>query len=211
MPVTLTTVKWILRGTYAATGGTAGLNILFQVSEAMAGGVTDVEYIFSYLGGSIKVIKIRWIVTDNLSNITLEEFDNEWHGAIPGYFELTINEIKEGFCPNRRITPEERGMEDILYWLRHLSAGLADVKQGKEYKVVLLTMNRYKLIMKLDQKLEMLFVNKATNEIKWDEKLELQEFERELFINIEKLLDYIKETNPALLKSKWLEELKYNR
>lgn len=153
------------------------------------------------------MIKIKWIITDDLCNISLKEFDDEWNGMVYGYFELTVNGVKEGFCPDREISKEEDGMEDILYWLSHLSDGFNSVKKGEEYEMILLTMNVYKLVIKMNEKIEMQFINKKTNAIKWKEKVELQEFENELYENIEKFLKFIEEINPELLKSKWIKKL----
>ena len=59
------------------------------------------NFCICWKGCDYKMIKIKWIITDNLSNISLDEFDNEWNGIISGYFELVINQRKEGFCPQR--------------------------------------------------------------------------------------------------------------
>ena len=152
------------------------------------------------------MIKIKWIITDDLCNISLNEFDNEWNGVIAGYFELIVNGVKEGYCPNRKISDEE-GLEDILYWLSHLFDGLNSVKRGEVYEMILLTMNVYKLVIKMNEKIEMQFFNKKTNDIKWEEKVELQEFEIELYENVEKFIKLIKDINPELLKSKWINKL----
>ena len=71
----------------------------------------------------------------------------------------------------------------------------------------LLTMNRYSLKMELKHELYLKFINIETGENNWDERVELEEFENELYVNIEKFLNYIKRTNSRLLKSKWIEEL----
>lgn len=153
------------------------------------------------------MVKIEWIITDDLSNISLNEFNNEWNGIISGYFELVINQVKVGFCPNRKICEEEEGMEDILYWLNHLLDGVNMIKKGVEYEIILLTMNLYKMNMKLGENMEIYFINKKTNEIKWNEEVELQEFENELYESTRKFLQVVKETNPELLKSKWMRRL----
>lgn len=153
------------------------------------------------------MIKINWVITDDLSNISLEEFDNEWNGIISGYFELIINQNKEGFCPQRKLDEDEEGIEDVLYWLNHLSEGIHVIKEGKEYEMILLTMNLYKIVMKFDDKLNIYFINKKNNTIKWQEVINLQEFENELEENINRFLQMIKVTNSELLESKWIKKI----
>lgn len=158
------------------------------------------------------MVKMHWVITSDLSKITLDEFDNEWNGAVYGFFELCINNRKEGIWPNKTemdalIEIGMADMEDILYWFVHLKEGINAVKKNKEYEMQLLTMNRYSLKMKLKHELYLKFINIETGENNWDERVELEEFENELYVNIEKFLNYIKRTNSRLLKSKWIEEL----
>lgn len=153
------------------------------------------------------MISIKWVITDDLSNVTVEEFDYEWNGIISGYFELVINEKKEGFCPERKIDENEEGIEDILYWLIHLSDGLKKIKKGEKYEMLLLTMNKYKLLIELNSAVEFQFVNEWTNEIKWKEVVEMQEFEIELCDNIDGFIKYIRAVNPQLLNSIWIKRL----
>ncbi len=153
------------------------------------------------------MIKINWVITDELSHVSLEEFDNEWNGMISGYLELKINGESEGFCPDRPIGTEEEGMEEIVHWLSELYIGLSKVQKGETYEIVLLTMNVYKLFMELNENLEISFVNKRTKDIKWKEEVTLQEFQKELYQNIKKFADYLKQVNPQLLKSKWIKKM----
>ena len=152
------------------------------------------------------MVKIEWIITDNLTHISSEDFDNENNGIVSGYFELNINQSKEGFCPQREIAGDEEGMEDVLYWLLHLREAVYMIKKRKRYEMLLLTMNRYKIVMELDDFLKVCFVNKVDSTIKWEEKVELQEFENEINKNIEKFLQLIKEMNPELMKSRWIKK-----
>lgn len=153
------------------------------------------------------MIKMNWVITDDLSGISLKEFDNEWNGIISGYFELIINRSREGFCPQRELNQGEEGVEDILYWLSHLSEGINMLKKGKEYEMILLTMNLYKIIMRYDDGMNIYFVNKKDNTIKWQEKITLQEFETELDENINRFFQIIEENNPELLESKWIKRM----
>lgn len=153
------------------------------------------------------MIKINWVITDDLSDVSLKEFDNEWNGIISGYFELIINRSREGFCPQRKINKDEEGVEDVLYWLSHLSEGIGMLKKGKQYEMILLTMNLYKMVMKNDEGINIYFINKKDNTIKWHEKITLQEFEDELNENINRFIQMLKENNPELLESKWVKRM----
>lgn len=153
------------------------------------------------------MIKMNWVITDDLSSVSLKEFDNEWNGIISGYFELIINRSREGFCPQRKLNKDEEGMEDVLYWLSHLSEGINMLKRGKQYEMILLTMNLYKIVMRYDDEINIYFINKKYNTIKWQEKISLQEFEDELDENINRFIQIIKENNSELLESKWIKKV----
>ena len=153
------------------------------------------------------MVKMKWVITDDLSNVSLTEFDYEWNGMIAGFFQLVVNGRKEGIYSERLITSGTMGLDEIVHWLSELYNGLNKVKMGEKYEVILLTMNVYKFCLELNEKLEISFVNKQTGEAKWKESVELQEFEDELYENIEKFLLYLKEINPQLLKSKWIKEM----
>lgn len=153
------------------------------------------------------MIKINWVIADDLSGISLKEFDDEWNGIISGYFELIINGRREGFCPQRKLHQGEEGVEDILYWLMHLSEGLNMLKKGKEYEMILLTMNLYKIIMRYDDKINIYFVKEKDNTIKWKEAITMQEFEAELNESISRFLQVVKEKNSELLESKWIKRM----
>lgn len=77
------------------------------------------------------MVKIRWIITDAISGVTLEEFNKEWNGLF-GYFELKINKRVIGFYPNRELLSGEEGNEDICHWLYNLSVGIIQLKVEQE-------------------------------------------------------------------------------
>ncbi len=155
------------------------------------------------------MISIKWIITDDLSSVSVEEFENEWNGIIEGYFELIVNEQRVGFCPNREIKKGEDGLEDIMFWLVEFNRGLKEVKKGEVYEMRLLTRNLYKLILKKGEKVELQYAKEDTNQIDWKEEVEMQEFEQEIFRNIEKFKNEIQCINPNLLDSKWIKKLEY--
>ncbi len=154
------------------------------------------------------MIKMNWIITDDLSRISIKEFENEWNGIISGYFELNINQSKEGFCPQRDLQKGEEGNEDVLFWLSHLKEAIGNLKEGKDYEMILLTMNRYKIYMRYDDSVNFYFINRNSNIVKWHEKISMQEFEIELSKNINAFYQVLKENNIELLESKWIMRLR---
>lgn len=84
------------------------------------------------------MLKLRWIITDNLKEISLKEFSDEWNG-IYGYFELAINEQIIGFCPDRELKIKEEWDENILYWLNKLLIALIDVHNNLKAEIELLS------------------------------------------------------------------------
>lgn len=155
------------------------------------------------------MISIKWIITDDLSNISVKEFENEWNGIIGGYFELIVNEQRVGFCPNREIEKGEDGLEDVLFWLIEFYRGLKRIKKGEVYEMTLLTRNLYKLVLKKKEKVELQYTKVETNEVDWKEEVEMQEFEQEVKRNIKKFKNEIQYINPQLLTSKWIKKLDY--
>ena len=153
------------------------------------------------------MLEINWIITDDLSSVTPEVFDTEWCGIIGGWVEFIINEQKEGYCPQRKEEGEE-GLEDVLYWLICLSEGVEKIKANEQYEMTLLTRNQYKLLLQPDiDDVKISFINVATHTVKWTERIELKEFAQEIQKSIDKFIGIIEETNPILLKSKWLRKL----
>ncbi len=152
------------------------------------------------------MVKIRWIITDNIKSISLEEFNTEWNG-IYGYFEITINNEIIGFYPNRELFANEEGNENILYWLSKLLKGIVQLNNGQEYVIQLLSMNLAKIVFKKSDKVIISFLNKDTNRILWSEKVMVQELYSEVLHNTERFIKEILNQNPLLLKSSMLKKL----
>lgn len=152
------------------------------------------------------MVKIRWIITDNIENVNLKRFNTEWNG-IYGYFEICINKQVLGFCPNRELLADEEGNENILFWLSMLSDGITQLDDCQEYEISLLSMNLSKIILKKDDKLLISFVNSNTNEVIWIEKILIQEFCNEVLFNIERFITEVQKVNSVLLESDLIKKL----
>lgn len=154
----------------------------------------------------INIVKIRWIITDFIKNVSKDEFNAEW-GGIFGYFEMCINNQMLGFCPNRKMLSSEEGNEDILYWLLKLSDGIIQLNNDKEYEIQLLSMNLAKIILKREDKLLVCLVNSSTDEVIWSEEIMFQEWCDEIKLNIEKFITEILRVNSVLLNTNLIQKL----
>ena len=152
------------------------------------------------------MIKIKWIITDSINDVDLNEFDTEWDG-IYGYFEICINNHVLGFCPDRELLAGEEGNENILYWLTKLSDGIIQLNVGKEYEIQLLSMNMTKIILKKNDKLLISFVNANRDEVIWAEEVTIKEWDNEIIMNIEKFIKEVQKKNSNLLKANLIQKL----
>lgn len=152
------------------------------------------------------MVKIRWLITDDIKDICLKEFDREWN-SIYGYFEICINEKILGFCPDRELLVGEEGNEDILYWLSKLSDGIIQLNAGREYVVQLLSMNLAKVILKKNDKLLISFVNSNTDDVIWCDEISFQEWCNEVIFNVERFITEVKIINSDLLEADVIKKL----
>ena len=152
------------------------------------------------------MIKIKWIITDSINDVDLNEFDTEWDG-IYGYFEICINNHVLGFCPDRELLAGEEGNEDILYWLTKLSDGIIQLNVCQEYEIRLLSMNMAKIILKKNDNLLISFVNTNTDEVIWSEKMTIKEWCNEIILNIERFIKEVQKKNSNLLKANLIQKL----
>ena len=154
------------------------------------------------------MFEIKWIITDNLKNIDLLEFDKKCNG-IYGYFEMNINERKLGFCPSRRLFDGEEGNENILYWLSELDQAVDVLLQNKDFELQLLSLNLVKLTF-CKNKSDVLVINLSnseTNNIIWSEKVLLEEFSNIVEKNLLIFGKNVRDQNSTLLKSKFFKPI----
>lgn len=152
------------------------------------------------------MIKIKWVITDKIEDISADEFNNEWNGIF-GYFEMNINNQVVGFCPDRKMFLDEEANEDILYWLLELSEGIIRLDDSLEYEVQLLSMNRAKLVLKKEDKLRVSFVISNTDEVIWSEAVAIQEWLDEIRSNTSEFIDEIMRVNSVLLNTNLMQKL----
>lgn len=172
---------------------------------------------------------IRWKLIENLSYVSLEEFNRDCGWTVVGWLEVVIGQGKIGFYPDADMWPDgteglEGLQEDILYWFRSLWEGLIAVKTGENYEIKLLNQNLMKLVLKPCENTEEVEVSlnrsrtqvilwetkKPTwleEKVEWTESVPLKEFEREIYMSLKQFIEMISDVNPQLLRSRWLQEL----
>ena len=152
------------------------------------------------------MVNIKWIITDDIKNIELEEFNKEWNG-IYGYFEVQFNNSKLGYCPNRELYPEEEFDEEIIDWLIQLSRIITMLDDGQEYRFELLSMNLLDLAIIREKGYKISCINNETGELEWQEEVLCKEYNDELKRSISLFIKEIEEKNNKLLKATRLIDL----
>ena len=152
------------------------------------------------------MVKIKWIITDHIKDVELKEFDTKWDGIF-GYFQICINKHLLGFCPDRELLPDEEGNENILYWLTKLSEGSIRLNTDQEYEIQLLSMNLAKILLRKNDKVLISFINTNTNEVKWSEKVIIQEWYDEVILNLGRFITEVQKDNAVLLDSNLMRKL----
>ena len=152
------------------------------------------------------MVKIKWIITDHIKDVELKDFDTKWDGIF-GYFQICINKHFLGFCPDRELLPDEEGNENILYWLTKLSEGSIRLNTDQEYEIQLLSMNLAKILLRKNGKVLISFINTNTNEVKWSEKVIIQEWYDEVILNLGRFIIEVQKDNAVLLDSNLMRKL----
>lgn len=148
---------------------------------------------------------IKWSVTDDLSDMTLEYFEKEYNG-IYGFFSLEIDGNKLG--ERAEECYEDEGLYDIAYYLGCLiKCGIA-MKKRENIPVMLLERVLAELVLEFDDDVTISFVNIGSREIYWSAKITREELTEEIEYNYHSFIDYIKKVNPLLLDSYLLGILK---
>lgn len=151
------------------------------------------------------MVRIKWIITDDIGNVSLKEFNAEWTNIF-GYFELDINDQTVGYCPDRELLPDERefGDEEITDWLYKLSSMIVQLENRNECEWDLLSLNLAKIVIKKDDVLTISLMHRFSGEIWWSEKVTTQEYITELLSAVDRFVEEIRTLNSELLKSKTL-------
>lgn len=151
---------------------------------------------------------IKWAITDDLTNLSLSDFNSEYNG-IYGFIKLIIgnNEVGEYYkCDSGE------GDYDILYYLSQLIKCGISMLKNRNYNVMLLNSNLAELNIVFDKNVNISFISAETKEVYWTSSISRQELIHEIEDNYREMIIEIEKINPQLLNSKLLQnfKLKYN-
>lgn len=153
------------------------------------------------------MVKIRWKITDVITDVCLNEFNVEWNG-IYGYFEICVNNKIVGFCPDRKLMVGEEGNENITHWLTKLLEGIIQLKADQEYEMQLLSMNLAKVVLeRKNKKIIIHFFNSNEDELIWSEEIMADEWYDEIMLNVKKFIKEIEDVNPVLIKTEIIKRI----
>lgn len=139
---------------------------------------------------------INWKITDDISNVTLNEFNREYNG-IYGFIKLKINKNELGELEVENL----EGDYDITYYLGKLiETGIAMYKK-KKIKIMLLNRNLAQLVITFNAEVEIKFTSLDENEIYWSSKISKSELIKEIEYNYHNIYEYICMLNPEILNS----------
>lgn len=140
---------------------------------------------------------INWKITDDLKNISMSEFNNEYNG-IYGYIKLRIGNNEIGELP-AHISCE--GDFDILYYIGQLiNCGISMLKK-ENYNVMLLDSNLAEINIIFKSNVVINFISSETKEVYWSSTVTNQELIDEIEYNYNKLYVTLKEINPQILNA----------
>lgn len=77
----------------------------------------------------------------------------------------------------------------------------------QEYEIQLLSMNLAKILLRKNDKVLISFINTNTNEVKWSEKVIIQEWYDEVILNLGRFITEVQKDNAVLLDSNLMRKL----
>jgi len=155
------------------------------------------------------MVKIKWYVVDDISDVSVGEFDHEWDGYLDGHFLLTVNQNEAGFYSQELIDANyPDGEDNVLYWFNKLAEGIRELKKGNIFRFHLMfSANLCDLVMEKQNTkikiMEILAHDSGVNtfRILWEETVDFKEFEDEVYRSGNELLSWICDKNENLVMS----------
>ena len=131
---------------------------------------------------------LSWRITDDIANISVEEFDKEYNG-IYGYMKLQFGDYSIG------------------YYIKSLIRCGVALKNRENIEIRLLNYNLIKIIVSCVDVVDVKIVNVNNNSIEGSFSLSFKELVEEIKFNYIKLYKYIEEKNKSLLKAKMVKDI----
>ena len=128
---------------------------------------------------------LTWYITDDISNITPQEFDSEWNGV----YEL-------GFLPKSGSSLE--GNYDILFWITKLIEIGINAFYKKDFKFQLLSYNQLYIDTQYDDMINFRLIEKQTRKVLSSNKLSYNDMINETIENVKNFKLYIDDKNDKL-------------
>ncbi|MDE5564811.1 MAG: hypothetical protein K2I93_06620 [Oscillospiraceae bacterium] len=147
---------------------------------------------------------LEWKVTDDISCVTLEEFDSEWNG-IYGFAKLNIFDKTLGYIPENVSTLE--GNHNILYWMTNLAECGICILERKEYDAQLLSFNKLLICVKCDNIVCADLIHEDTLEVISHAELEIKDVLDEICANIMRFKEYVEIQNASFNHATLMREL----
>lgn len=185
----------------------------FQIIEISdTDGKVKCHYNCSYSGCMIESyiygVRIKWMITDDIKNMKRRAFDSELN-KICGCFELHIGSHVIGYCPEQKSLAEEKGSDDILYWMLELAKGMEYLHscQGGTYEIQLPGQDASRLILSGNAMLQIELINTNNNEVVWMEESSFFELYKRVCDSVNKFISEIQLCNYNLSKAKLIQQL----
>lgn len=140
------------------------------------------------------MVKLIWRIVEDIKELEVND-------PILGGVEFQVNDNVVGYCPQRELFPGEELYEMVSYAVETLGEAAVYMSRKQKYEILLLSSNLLQLHFNPGELIEIECFHIGRGEAEWIEKVEYDEFYREIHHNLKDFLAYIKLHNRKLLKS----------
>lgn len=143
---------------------------------------------------------LSWKITDDISNITVEEFNKEYNGLY-GFIKLKIGDYSIGYIPENNVLLD--GNSDILYYIKKLIECGINICKKDVIEVPLLSHNLLKLCVQYnkDENIWVELKMVEDNSIVWRSELSFNQLINEINSNYNNICNFIEKYNSKLFKT----------
>ena len=153
------------------------------------------------------MMKLKWIITDELYGITATEYDTEWNG-ICGFAKMAIDKDEIGWMPEDDLLRPEEGDYDILYILGELLDSILVTNKRDKKIIMLLTHNLAEITVERNETDYLICLcNTENNSVIWEHYVACEEFVSVIVDAANSFLDEIQKINADLKKTRDIKRL----
>ena len=142
---------------------------------------------------------IKWKINNEVKNISLEEFENEYE-SFCGFMSIQLGGFQLGYLDDGN--PFDEGDEDISYYINSLIECGITLLLGQIYKIQLLGSNLLEIQVHRYINVNIKVVHIKTKEVLCSYDMTIDELIAEIKENYKKYIMDIREMNSVLLNSK---------